>query len=97
MPIESCTQSLCDLALRFGEDSDEAGMVSVEKAVEMCGGGAGGEGEAVGMWGARGTGSWGFGEDSDEAGMVRVEGQWRCGERGEGQAAGDLGGPGGRP
>jgi hypothetical protein len=28
MPIESCTQSLCDLALRFGEDSDEAGMVS---------------------------------------------------------------------
>lgn len=28
MPVESCTQSLCDLALRFGEDSDEAGMVS---------------------------------------------------------------------
>jgi hypothetical protein len=27
MPVESCTQSLCDLALRFGEDSDEAGMV----------------------------------------------------------------------
>eukprot|EP00879_Flechtneria_rotunda_P008461 GHRR01008864.1.p1 GENE.GHRR01008864.1~~GHRR01008864.1.p1 ORF type:complete len:239 (+),score=59.88 GHRR01008864.1:187-903(+) len=26
MPVESCTQSLCDLALRFGEDSDEAGM-----------------------------------------------------------------------
>lgn len=25
MPIESCTQSLCDLALRFGEDSDEGG------------------------------------------------------------------------
>lgn len=26
MPVESCTQSLCDLALRFGEDSDEGGM-----------------------------------------------------------------------
>ena len=26
MPVESCTQSLCDLALRFGEDG-EAGMV----------------------------------------------------------------------
>lgn len=25
MPIESTTQSLCDLALRFGEDSDEGG------------------------------------------------------------------------
>ena len=25
MPVESCTQSLCDLALRFGEDS-EGGM-----------------------------------------------------------------------
>ena len=31
MPIESCTQSLCDLALRFGEDSDEAGMVSLQR------------------------------------------------------------------
>jgi 20S proteasome subunit alpha 5 len=28
MPVESCTQSLCDLALRFGEDGEEAGMVS---------------------------------------------------------------------
>ncbi len=28
MPIESTTQSLCDLALRFGEDSEEGGMVS---------------------------------------------------------------------
>jgi hypothetical protein len=25
MPLESVTQSLCDLALRFGEDSDEGG------------------------------------------------------------------------
>ncbi|KAJ9524067.1 hypothetical protein QJQ45_022574 [Haematococcus lacustris] len=24
MPVESCTQSLCDLALRFGEDSEES-------------------------------------------------------------------------
>lgn len=28
MPVESCTQSLCDLALRFGEDSDDAGGMS---------------------------------------------------------------------
>lgn len=31
MPLESVTQSLCDLALRFGEDSDEGnggGLVS---------------------------------------------------------------------
>lgn len=30
MPVESCTQSLCDLALRFGEDTedDAGGMVS---------------------------------------------------------------------
>ena len=29
MPVESLTQSLCDLALRFGEDDDEGGgMVS---------------------------------------------------------------------
>ncbi|GMH34482.1 hypothetical protein BSKO_02316 [Bryopsis sp. KO-2023] len=26
MPVESCTQSLCDLALRFGEDGDDSGM-----------------------------------------------------------------------
>jgi 20S proteasome subunit alpha 5 len=26
MPVESCTQSLCDLALRFGEDSSEGSM-----------------------------------------------------------------------
>lgn len=25
MPVESCTQSLCDLALQFGEDDDEGG------------------------------------------------------------------------
>ncbi|KAI8465101.1 MAG: nucleophile aminohydrolase [Monoraphidium minutum] len=25
MPLESCTQSLCDLALQFGEDDDEGG------------------------------------------------------------------------
>ena len=25
MPLESVTQSLCDLALKFGEDSDEGG------------------------------------------------------------------------
>lgn len=28
MPLESVTQSLCDLALRFGEDSDEGGGLS---------------------------------------------------------------------
>mmetsp|Transcript_5065 Transcript_5065/g.11009 ORF Transcript_5065/g.11009 Transcript_5065/m.11009 type:complete len:240 (+) Transcript_5065:113-832(+) len=28
MPVESTTQSLCDLALRFGEDSDEGGGMS---------------------------------------------------------------------
>ena len=28
MPVESCTQSLCDLALRFGEDDEDGGMVS---------------------------------------------------------------------
>jgi hypothetical protein len=27
MPVESCTQSLCDLALRFGEDGQEESMV----------------------------------------------------------------------
>jgi hypothetical protein len=31
MPVESCTQSLCDLALRFGEDGEEAGMVSQQQ------------------------------------------------------------------
>lgn len=25
MPVESCTQSLCDLALQFGEDDDDSG------------------------------------------------------------------------
>ena len=25
MPVESCTQALSDLALRFGEDDDEEG------------------------------------------------------------------------
>ena len=25
MPVESCTQSLCDLALQFGEDADDSG------------------------------------------------------------------------
>lgn len=29
MPLESVTQSLCDLALRFGEDSEEGGLVSL--------------------------------------------------------------------
>jgi hypothetical protein len=29
MPVESCTQSLCDLALQFGEDDEEGGMVSL--------------------------------------------------------------------
>jgi 20S proteasome alpha/beta subunit len=24
MPVESCTQSLCDLALRFGEDGEDS-------------------------------------------------------------------------
>ncbi len=28
MPVESLTQSLCDLALRFGEDEEEGSMVS---------------------------------------------------------------------
>lgn len=32
MPVESCTQSLCDLALRFGEDTEDAGMVSRSSA-----------------------------------------------------------------
>lgn len=27
MPVESLTQSLCDLALRFGEDEEEGSMV----------------------------------------------------------------------
>jgi hypothetical protein len=37
MPVESCTQSLCDLALRFGEDSDDAGgMVRNVKGGEVC-------------------------------------------------------------
>jgi len=27
MPVESCTQSLCDLALRFGEDGEGDAMV----------------------------------------------------------------------
>lgn len=27
MPVESITQSLCDLALRFGEDEEEGSMV----------------------------------------------------------------------
>jgi hypothetical protein len=40
MPVESCTQSLCDLALRFGEDSDEAGMVSVGLTITRRGRGA---------------------------------------------------------
>lgn len=26
IPVESLTQSLCDLALRFGEDDEEGGM-----------------------------------------------------------------------
>lgn len=26
MPVESCTQALCDLALQFGEDDEEGGM-----------------------------------------------------------------------
>lgn len=25
MPVESCVQSLCDLAIRFGEDGDDDG------------------------------------------------------------------------
>lgn len=32
MPIESTTQSLCDLALRFGEDGDEGGGMVSESA-----------------------------------------------------------------
>jgi len=27
IPVESITQSLCDLALKFGEDEEEGGMV----------------------------------------------------------------------
>lgn len=30
MPVESLTQSLCDLALRFGEDEEEGAMVGSE-------------------------------------------------------------------
>lgn len=38
MPVESCTQSLCDLALQFGEDDEEGGMVSarVDCALARC-------------------------------------------------------------
>lgn len=25
MPVESCTQAVCDLSLRFGEDDDDGG------------------------------------------------------------------------
>ena len=36
MPVESTTQSLCDLALRFGEDTDEGGgMVSAEACFDL--------------------------------------------------------------
>ena len=27
MPVESCTQSLCDLSLAFGDNEEEGGMV----------------------------------------------------------------------
>lgn len=44
MPLESCTQSLCDLALQFGEDDDEGGGGG------MVGGGKGaGEGRVPRM------------------------------------------------
>lgn len=33
MPVEACTQSLCDLALRFGEGDDEEAMVSFSSAL----------------------------------------------------------------
>lgn len=36
MPVESCTQSLCDLALRFGEDSDDAGGMVSPKSQQQC-------------------------------------------------------------
>ena len=37
MPVESTTQSLCDLALRFGEDTDEGGgMVGGVAAWDHC-------------------------------------------------------------
>jgi hypothetical protein len=48
MPVESCTQSLCDLALRFGEDGNDSGMVrgrgrgGAAPASLRFGGGAGG-------------------------------------------------------
>lgn len=60
MPVESTTQSLCDLALRFGEDSDEGGgMVRscMQGLVDclrtwlllqgLCGGGLVSEGQAA--------------------------------------------------
>ena len=28
MPVESCTQALCDVALSFGDSDQEGGMVS---------------------------------------------------------------------
>ena len=36
MPVESLTQSLCDLALRFGEDDEEGGMVGGSAAPHGC-------------------------------------------------------------
>ncbi len=36
IPVESCTQSLCDLALRFGEDSDEGGGMVRHKTAATC-------------------------------------------------------------
>jgi len=35
MPLESCTQSLCDLALQFGEDDDEGGGGGMVRAVRL--------------------------------------------------------------
>jgi hypothetical protein len=36
MPLESCTQSLCDLALQFGEDDDEGGGGMVRGMGFVC-------------------------------------------------------------
>jgi len=35
MPVESCTQSLCDLALQFGEDDEEGGMVRASQKTKF--------------------------------------------------------------
>ena len=35
MPVESLTQSVCDLALRFGEAGEEGAMSAAQKALDV--------------------------------------------------------------